>query len=234
MLTMGGISLRVRVALVGASTVALLGVVGAAFWYGDLRYSRPTPRPATLVQPPIGATLPGAEWLTRAGVKPDGRPILIHFFNADCPCSRFNLEHLHKLEARFGDRVQFVAAVQSDADGSASDQTDLRGRLESLHLGIPHFIDQGAVAAHVAGVYSTPQAVILDADSRLTFRGNYNASRFCTDPRTEFARIALESLIGDVPSAPHPSSRPAAISAEQPAYGCQLPADLPPATETSL
>ena len=70
-------------------------------------------------------------------------------------------------------------------------------------------------------MYSTPQAVIADREGRLAYRGNYNVSRYCTDPKTPFVRIALEKLttidavtIGGGVS-----------QTEQPAYGCELPSN---------
>src|SRR5262249_46492721 len=65
-----------------------------------------------------------------------------------------------------------------------------------------------------AGVYSTPQAVLLDAKSHIVFRGNYNVSRYCTDPRTEFVRIALEEQVGE---------GEARASMEVPSYRCARP-----------
>lgn len=52
----------------------------------------------------------------------------------------------------------------------------------------------------------------------LLFRGNYNVSRYCTDPGTEFACIALESVVNHTPLPP--ATQTALI-----AYGCELPAN---------
>jgi hypothetical protein len=72
---------------------------------------------------------------------------------------------------------------------------------------------RGAIAAE-AGVYSTPQAVLVDERGRLAYRGNYNVSRYCVDPRTEFARLAIESLL----------AKQSVTVPETEAYGCELPA----------
>jgi hypothetical protein len=66
------------------------------------------------------------------------------------------------------------------------------------------------------GVYSTPQAVIIDAHENLFYRGNYNRARYCTDEKTSFAKMALEGLLhNDLAQ----SFSPLALKA----YGCQLP-----------
>jgi hypothetical protein len=68
--------------------------------------------------------------------------------------------------------------------------------------------------ADTLGVYSTPQAAILDARSRLYYVGNYNRTRYCRDRETEYARLALESLLAGAP--------PVAAIDGGPAYGCPL------------
>jgi hypothetical protein len=210
---------RARVAIVAVSAALLFAIIAAGFWYEDLRYALPTPRPAALSQPPRGTAIPVRQWLRPVGLDAGERPVLVHFFNPDCPCSRFNLEHLSQLRATFGDRVLFVAAIQNEA---ADDEIDAKVR--ELDLGIPHFADRGGKRAGEAGVYSTPQAVLVDAEDRLVYRGNYNTSRFCTDPRTEFVRLALEGLVGE--------SR-APLPKEFPAYGCELPANQLFASQTN-
>jgi hypothetical protein len=147
---------------------------------------------------------------------------LLHFFNPVCPCSRFNAEHIRALWERFGKQARFVAVVQ------IADDQDTAQRRESLAAAARLFgadmeaviDDQGKIAA-ACGVYSTPQAVILAPGSAsvVLFRGNYNVTRYCADPKTEFARQALEAVLNHQPLPPE--SRSAMI-----AYGCELPANL--------
>ncbi len=66
------------------------------------------------------------------------------------------------------------------------------------------------------GVYSTPQAVILAKGNKLYYRGNYNLTRYCTDPKTEFAKQALDNLLNHVEQT---EFQPLATRA----YGCSLP-----------
>ncbi|MDP1797383.1 MAG: hypothetical protein Q8K78_07875, partial [Planctomycetaceae bacterium] len=63
----------------------------------------------------------------------------------------------------------------------------------------------------------TPQAVILDQDLHLIYRGNYNISRYCTSRQTEFVRIALEKLLSN--TSPKFVPPVAATTAD----GCPLP-----------
>jgi hypothetical protein len=229
-----------RVVAVALAALCMFSGIGAAFWYQDLQYSRPTPKPAALKEPPLGAPIAFEPWLTNV-LSSDGkreveldvrdRPVLLHFFNPSCPCSRFNITHLRTLQQRFGDRVAFVGAVQTYEEGTLTPEqrADVAKKMASLDLGIDWFVDVGGKLAALAGVYSTPQAVLTDRAHRLVYRGNYNVSRYCTDPKTEFVRIALEKLVTDNPSlslisSPGATSPAGAIA--MPAYGCELPSNV--------
>lgn len=189
------------------SSALCLGAGLAAFWYQDWQYSLPTPRPEGLEQPDLGTRIDVADLLGRQHA---GRPVAIHVVDPDCPCSRFNRDHLRSLVRRFGDRVAFVALVQGSETPEAL--------VESFaDWGVPVEAqpDPGGRRAARLGAYSTPQAVVLTAEGRLYFRGNYNRTRYCVDRRTEFARIALESLLRGAPLPDLPDDA-------RVAYGCPL------------
>jgi hypothetical protein len=192
-----------------AANVALLAVIGYAFWREDWQYSLPTPAPQGLVQPALGSRLPLPAAL--AGMKRSGRPLLLHFANPECPCTQFNLDHVRRLQQLFANQVDFVTILQSD-----SDLAQARSEFESMHLPMPVVYDRGAQIGDWVGVYGTPQAAILSADGALYYRGNYNRSRYCTDESSEFVRIALESLAANRPLPRLPAA--ATIT-----YGCPLP-----------
>lgn len=209
-----------RTALVLGCAVAFLALIGTMFWYQDLRYSLPTPKPPTLAAVTQGeaVTLPGGI----APSKTDHRPLLLHFFNPGCPCSRFNAEHVRELHERFAGRVRFIAVLQVEELPTADERDKCLAVAEAaLGPGLETVIDEGGKIAAACGVYSTPQAVFLTAGDHHTvlFRGNYNASRYCADPRTEFVRLALEAYVKGEPPPPEP---PAATLS----YGCELPANL--------
>jgi hypothetical protein len=183
--------------------------MGAAFWPQDWQYSLPTPRPRDLHQPAIGerVALDRKVSITQIG----NTPVFLHFFNPACPCSNFNLDHVRDLIRKYGRRVRFVAVLQGDEDEEHLQQT-----FRNLDLGIDSVTDVSGAIAGSIGIYSTPQAVLIDRDGRLFYRGNYNYSRYCTLPETEYARIALDAMLAGEP----PKLVPAAASV---AYGCPLP-----------
>jgi hypothetical protein len=192
-----------RFALAIAINMLLASGIIGAFWYQDWRYSFPTPRPADLVQQTPGSIIdvPFA--------RPGGKPVFLHFLNPDCPCSRFNVDHVRKLIAEYGDRVRMVAVVEGE------DQQKTLAGFERLNLDIETVYDAKGEMARRCGVYSTPQAVVLEQNGMLYYRGNYNASRYCTERNTEFARLSLESLFGGDKQFDEPAASTA--------YGCSLP-----------
>jgi len=204
------LSYRARLLLTIFASASLFLFAGATFWYQDWQYSLPTPRPKGLYQPPLGLRLDLPGEIVNLVSASARRPVFLHFFSPSCPCSKFNLDHIRELVDTFGERVTFLAVLEAD------DRDKALRAFASLRLGIPAVVDSAVNISGRYGVYSTPQAVILDEDGRLFFRGNYNVSRYCTDPATEYARLALEDLLAR-------RTAPALLAAATIAYGCQLP-----------
>jgi hypothetical protein len=184
--------------------IVLSLVIGLLFWYNDWMYSLPTPVPKnyTAIALNTNVNLP-------AGIKSTERkPVFLHFFNPACPCSRFNLPHFKSLIKEYGKEVDFRIVVLSKTKYTVK---EIQARFDT---DAPVFFDENIAVA--CGVYATPQAVIIDADDKLFYRGNYNSNRYCTNKQTEYARIALDSLLHDHHNISFTKS---ALTA----YGCQLP-----------
>jgi hypothetical protein len=196
----------VRWSLALLACISMLAFAGTVFWYQEWQYQLPTPRPEGLEQPPVGAFLNLPNEL-RAN---DGRPVMIHFFSDTCPCSRFNVDHIRYLKRSLGSKTRFFAVVEAKNADSALQN------FAKLDLGIPAVADTTEGIAKRYGVYSTPQAVILTPEGQLVYRGNYNVSRYCTDVKTQFARIALEAYL-------HGENPPIFPQEAGIAYGCELP-----------
>jgi hypothetical protein len=195
--------MTIKKALIFTWLIVLFSAVAALFWHVELIYSLPTPVPENYHPIQLGETLD----LSGIDSAPNGQPILLHFYNPDCPCSRFNTPHFKALIEQYGTRIQFVI-VPVGTNVSAAEIH------RKLNLSIPVWSDPDL--ASQCGVYSTPQAVIIDARHQLYYRGNYNRSRYCTDKKTEYVRTALEALfMGDSTV----RFDPIALKA----YGCQLP-----------
>jgi hypothetical protein len=188
--------------------VLLALAIGGIFWQSAWKYTLPTPIPANYHDVTRGAfiDLPASAHGLTTGQK----PLFLHFFNPDCPCSRFNMPQFKALVQRYDKQVSFAIVVMSPDRFTAA---QLQSKFD-LPYPIPVISDSAIAAA--CGVYSTPQAVILDNEGRLFYRGNYNRSRYCTNEQTGFARQALDTLLQHRFSL---TLSPLAFKA----YGCQLP-----------
>lgn len=183
----------------------LFGGIIAFFWYSALVYSLPTPVPAEYKY--IGK---GEHVDIQKGLRRNKKlPLFLHFFNPDCPCSKFNVPQIRTLIKEYKNQVDFSIVVVS-----AAREYSIKDIQEKFHAEVPVSFDTSI--AKTCGVYSTPQAVILDVQDKLFYRGNYNRSRYCTDKKTEYAKIALDSLL-------HENTSPVFDQLALKAYGCQLP-----------
>lgn len=203
---------RWRSLAAGVLAGVLAGAMAWVFWQQDGQYARPTPRPAGWRRATVGTTVALPPTIERLRAARPGRPLLLHFFNPSCPCSRFNVDHVRALTARFAGDVTTVAVL---AEGEPA---TMRAAYRTLALDLAdYYVDADHRLADALGVYATPQAAILDGAGRLYFVGNYNRTRYCRERETEFARIALESLVAG-------RRPPAVVPAADVAYGCPLPA----------
>jgi hypothetical protein len=197
------VNILMKLFLLSGWLIMLFAAVAILLWFNQYQYLRPTPVPAGYRPVASGS---GVEWARHGMVSP-AKPAFIHFFNPDCPCSRFNIGHVNNLVKRYGKDAEFLVVLVTDKPYTKSVK-------ERFNITVPVIRDPEF--AKSCGVYSTPQAVILTPDDKIYFRGNYNRSRYCTDSKTEYARIALEQLLRKAPRVQ--ASRYATT-----AYGCSLP-----------
>jgi hypothetical protein len=113
------------------------------------------------------------------------------------------------LVAKYCEAIDFAVVVMTkDKDYSAD---YIR---QKFGLSIPVLIDSSIALS--CGVYSTPQAVLLTNNHVLYYRGNYNRNRYCTNSKSNYAQMAIDSLL--IKNA-HPIFDNHALVA----YGCSLP-----------
>lgn len=192
-----------RKKLVIAWLLILFSAVVALFWRNEWVYALPTPVPAGYKSVNTGTPVVLPASLSMAGDK----PVFLHFFNPDCPCSRFNMPHFATLAEKYGQQASFAIVLMTGKHYTAAEIQ------QRFHVTVPVLTDTTLAAA--CGVYSTPQAVILNNYKQLYYRGNYNKSRYCTNIQTNYAEIALNALLNHtvVSTAPEATR----------AYGCELP-----------
>jgi len=176
------------------------------FWYNEWQYSLPTPVPGNYQAVNTGTRIHIKDI---PGFWQNGKPLFLHFFNPDCPCSRFNITQFKSLVKEYGNKMNFVVVALNNQ--ARYTEQDIQHKFD---LTIRVVFDSSYAAA--CGVYSTPQAAIITTDRHLYYRGNYNRSRYCTDKKTNYAQMAIDSLL-------HQSRQPYLGQAATKSYGCGLP-----------
>lgn len=180
------------------------GLIGFLFWKQELKYALPTPVPASYVPVMIQTQV-------RLPHSIDA-PVFLHFFNPECPCSRFNRKYFNQLIFQYRSQIDFKIIIPPYAS--------LEDAKSFFDAEVEVIIDTMGWAK-ACGVYATPQAVILDEKSQLFFRGNYNRTRYCTDPATNYAEQALKAFVNG-----QPLPRTAMDGWATRAYGCSFTEEL--------
>lgn len=187
--------------------LVLAGGICYLFWYHDWKYSLPTAVPQNYVDVKVGQQINIDGQIAVA----KGKPAFIHFFNPECPCSKFNVPHFNSLVRKYGKQIDFsVVVVNLNKDKSYTAE-EIHNKFD---ITVPVSFDSTIAAK--CGVYSTPQAVLIDTDHKLYYRGNYNRARYCTDTKSNFAQMAIDSLLNN-------NTKPVFSQYALKAYGCQAP-----------
>src|ERR1700712_1371881 len=84
-------------------SVLCAGII-AIFWRMEWVYNLPTPVPKDYVNVHPGEYIDLAAKVNTT----NGKPVLLHFYNPDCPCSKFNATHFKSLVNLYGKDVNFV------------------------------------------------------------------------------------------------------------------------------
>jgi hypothetical protein len=174
------------------------------FWKQELKYALPTPVPRAYIPVMLQTSIRLPEAVNA--------PVFLHFFNPECPCSRFNRKYFNQLIYQYKDKIKFKVVIPPYAsleDAKSFFDSDVEVILDTHGW------------AKACGVYATPQAVIIDEKSQLFYRGNYNRTRYCTDPSTNYAEQALQAFVNKQPLPPSAMDELA-----RRAYGCSFTEEL--------
>src|SRR5688500_8193202 len=193
-----------RIVIVAFILVVVFSGIASIFWYQEIQYLLPTPVPKD-----YRVVLPNEiiEFDSALLPKQYEKPKLLHFFSPECPCSRFNLKHFLSLKKKYSDEVEFYVVIANKAHVTSAKYM--------VEKDIKIVVDKDEKLAKACGVYSTPQAALIQQDNKLYFRGNYNRSRYCVDKNSNFVQMALDSLIAHK-GAPH------FIELATQSYGCSI------------
>src|SRR5579863_5598130 len=119
----------------------LFGGIMSLFWYNEWLFSLPTPIPKNYKTVALGDKIDITLKLT------NGRPLFLHFFNPDCPCSKFNISHFKALVIHYGNEADFAIVAMTNKIYTE------KGIQDKFGLPIPVFFDTAIAIS--CGVYST-------------------------------------------------------------------------------
>jgi peroxiredoxin len=197
--------LKKTILILSLSLISFL--IGAIFWRQEVQYQLPTPVPANYSPVAIGDKVD----LGLCFSSSENKPVLIHFFNPDCPCSKFNINHFNELLSKYKTKIDFYVVVKSDQENM-----DVNEIKEKFSHDVKVLNDSDNTIANTCGVYATPQAVVINKDKILFYRGNYNKSRYCTSKESNYVDISIDSLLNN-------KKYPVFDKLASIPYGCEIP-----------
>jgi len=179
-----------KISLFATFMAFALMVIGYLFWTRELQYITPTKKPHNYVEVKVMDKVNLEEALGPA----NGKPFFIHYYNPYCPCAKFNYGYYEDLvKKQAGNFNMYMVMREMDSDVL----DEIR---EKVNTNITILIDEGGEIARQTGVYSTPQAVLVNEDYTMYYRGNYNRSVFCTQKDYNYAEMAIDSMLMDRPT----------------------------------
>jgi thiol-disulfide isomerase/thioredoxin len=152
-------------------------------------------------------TTPDAVWRLHERAA-QGRGAVLVFWSGVCShCGRYD-QYFNEFPEKHPE-LAFVA-IASRQDESAE---DVRAVLAARHLGFPTVYDTGSELARQLFTQQTPRAFLVDAESRLVYRGAIDNFKYPEDPEYEpYLEPAVESLLAGRP----------VLRADTPSYGCAI------------
>jgi AhpC/TSA family len=200
--------MKKRIVLFAFSMLLAVTAIGWIFWEQEAKYFLPTPIPGNFKDVEMGQYVA----LEKFGI-PAGKFTMLHFYNPDCPCSRFNMMEFERISKKYKEQTDVYVIIQS------TDERAAKRFSNKYDLDLPIILDKNGSISDLCGIYSTPQSVLLDKGSNIYFKGNYNVARYCSRKETSFADLAMGHLLKG-------EELPLWILTELTLpYGCSLPSD---------
>ena len=179
------ISNKIKIVVLAIALPLIFFTIGYLLWIKEMQYALPTKVPENYVKVKVLEKV----GLQEAFGESNGKPFFIHYYNPYCPCSKFNFSYYKSLTDKYKNKFNLFLVIR-EIDRDIIDE--LR---EKIKTEVTLIVDEEGEIAKQTGVYSTPQAVLLNPDYTLYFRGNYNRSIYCTTKGYNYAEMAMDSII---------------------------------------
>lgn len=169
----------------------MVGTVYAFWWFQvrDLRAFAPEAEQMAVFEgEQLAVKL--AALLRQESTDTTGKTVMVHFWNPDCACNKFNDPHVRKIIEQYRNNgVQFVTVA---ASGQHPQQIAARARET---FGTPVLLDERQQMQGVMPA-STPAAAVLTTAGELAYFGPYSEGAFCGANGGAFVEKALDAVLG--------------------------------------
>ncbi|MDH5184686.1 MAG: DUF6436 domain-containing protein [Gammaproteobacteria bacterium] len=166
------------------------GATAYAFWWFEFKNLRPfdTKENGQVVEISADALELSLLKLTKA----DKQNIrVIHFWNPECYCNRFNQQHLEQIRQQYAKQgISFYLALVGNTEKYQS-------QIEEKHINIPILRVDNIVGL----IPSTPSAAIIKAGHGLTYFGPYSEGAMCSAQSGSFVEKILDATLQGNPAA---------------------------------
>ena len=116
---------------------------------------------------------------------------VVHFWNPDCPCNRFNEAHVKKIITDYADKnVEFTIVVSGDTAEIRNQKKELARKIfnydtvKNIRSDWP--MDQGPP--------SSPAVGIINSNGKLVYFGPYSLGARCAPDKGKFVERVLDRL----------------------------------------
>lgn len=168
-----------------------IAITITAFWVLQWQYLRPFPKETLAVSSQFfeGAALnlPAVH-----GLQADKSGSVIHFWDPECPCTRFSTPHVRDLIAQadaqgFTSTVIVNRGINSDAGSRLKSARKTFGEQIAIQLWSESLAEQLPIPA-------SPSALVMSKEGRLSYVGPYSSDAFCSTEDGAFVEEAMTQI----------------------------------------
>jgi len=116
---------------------------------------------------------------------------VVHFWNPDCPCSRFNQPHVQQIISDYGrNNVRFTVVV-----GGATEKIRQQHQVEARKIfNFEAVIDIRSDWPMESGPPSSPAVGVMNSSGELVYFGPYSLGARCSPEKGKFVEKVIEQL----------------------------------------
>ncbi len=118
------------------------------------------------------------------------KPIILHFYNPKCQCSKFNWKEFETLATKYENEIHCIVFIEKNR----LEQSEING-LNQKFKNVLFIQDDKGFYADKFNIQKTPQAIVINEQKNIIYQGNYNIARFCTNQQTSYVKKAIAMLM---------------------------------------